>query len=290
VPDFVCINGEVVPAEEARVSVFDSGFMQGIGLFETMRAYDGRLFRAEQHLQRLMNSAATLGWSVVPDADTLRDNVARVVAVAPRVDLRVRLTVTTGSLRSVEAETPALTIVATATPGMKYPDDLYRGGVTLAVSPFRQSTTDPTIPHKTTSYFARLAGLREAHAIGAFETLWLTEDDEVAEGSISSMLAVRGGALWMPPLDTPVLPGITRATVVELAAQRGIAVQESLLTLEELRQSDEIFLANSMMEIMPVVRLDREPIGNEKPGEITSQLAIAYGELVDQECGDDAEE
>ncbi|MGD8452505.1 MAG: aminotransferase class IV [Phycisphaerae bacterium] len=289
-PDFVCINGEVVPAEEARVSVFDSGFMQGIGLFETMRAYDGRLFRAEQHLQRLMNSAATLGWSVVPDADTLRDNVARVVAVAPRVDLRVRLTVTTGSLRSVEAETPALTIVATATPGMKYPDDLYRGGVTLAVSPFRQSTTDPTIPHKTTSYFARLAGLREAHAIGAFETLWLTEDDEVAEGSISSMLAVRGGALWMPPLDTPVLPGITRATVVELAAQRGIAVQESLLTLEELRQSDEIFLANSMMEIMPVVRLDREPIGNEKPGEITSQLAIAYGELVDQECGDDAEE
>lgn len=274
-----------MPADEARVSVFDSGFMQGIGLFETMRAYNGRVFRLDRHLDRLAGSARVLGWTVVPDVDELADNVRQVLSAAGAVDARVRLTVTTGTLHPAPGETPALTIVATAAPGEKYPDECYQKGITALVSDYRQSGSDPTVGHKTTSYFARLASLRLAYALGALESIWLTPEARVAEGAISSIFVVRQEELLTPPLDTPILPGITRASVLELAAELGIAAREAALTLDELRGADEVFVTNSMMEVMPVVRLARGAVGNEKVGDVTRQLAIAYGELVDRECG-----
>jgi len=282
---WVSINGVLTPAEDAKVSVFDSGFMQGIGLFETMRAYSGRVFRLEQHLDRLANSARVLGWTTLPDADDLAENVYQVLAATGAADARVRLTVTTGSLHAVADDTPRLTVVATATVADKYPDECYVKGVTVLVADCRQSRTDPTVGHKTTSYFARLASLRAAHAKGAMEALWLTPEGHLAEGAISNVFAVRDEELWTPPLDTPVLPGITRAAVIELAAALDIPVREEVLTLEDTRGADELFLTNSMMEVMPVGRIGREPIGNEKPGDTTRRLAVAYSDLVARECG-----
>ena len=282
--EWVCLSGVLMPAEEARVSVFDSGFMQGIGLFETMRAYAGNIFRLERHLDRLAGSARALGWSVIPDEDKLRDNIEQVLSVSGSQDARVRLTVTTGTLRATEQDVPELTVVASASPGGQYPEEHYRKGVTVVAPGWRQSRLDPTAGHKTTSYFARLAALREAHTQGAFEALWLADQEHVAEGSISSLFLVSGGRLLTPPLDTPILPGITRATVIELAVAADIPVREAPLTLEDLKSADEAFLTNSMMEIMPVVRLGREPIGTEKPGELTQQLAGAYTDLVAREC------
>ncbi|MEW6251307.1 MAG: aminotransferase class IV [Planctomycetota bacterium] len=276
------INGTLVPAEEARVSVFDSGFMQGIGLFETMRAYGPRVFRLEQHVGRLINSARTLGWTVIPDAGQLVQNVRQVVQ-ATGSDARVRLTVTTGSLHAAASDQPQLTIVATAAPGERHPDELYQKGVTVIISRQRQHPDDPLVGHKTTSYFARLAALRAAHAQSAFEALWLTPDDCVAEGSIANVFAVRDEQLLTPPLDTPVLPGITRAVVMDLAVELDIPVREQRLTLGDLRASEELFLTNSMVEIMPVVRIGRDPIGNEKIGDTTRRLAVAYGDLLDRE-------
>ena len=285
---WVSLNGVLTPAEDAKVSVFDSGFMQGIGLFETMRAYAGRVFRLERHLDRLANSARALGWAVVPDADDLAENVHQVLSAARAADTRVRLTVTTGSLHATDDEgPPRLTIVATASTGHAYPDECYATGVTVLVAECRQSAGDPTVGHKTTSYFARLASLRAAHAQGAMEALWLTPEDCLAEGAISNVFAVRHEELWTPPLDTPVLPGITRATVIELAAALEIPVREQPLTLDDARAADELFLTNSMMELMPVVRIEREPIGNGKPGEITRRLALAYSDLVARECGNE---
>ena len=115
--------------------------------------------------------------------------------------------------------------------------------------------------------------------------LWLTHEGQVAEGAISSVFVVEDQQLLTPPLHTPVLPGITRATVIELAVELGIPIRERELTVEDLLGADEVFLTNSLMEIMPVVRIQREPVGNEKPGELTSQLAVAYSRLVDRECG-----
>lgn len=284
---WVSINGTLMPAEEARVSVFDSGFMQGIGLFETMRAYNGRIFRLQQHIDRLIASARTLSWTVVPDADDLHENVRQVLAPHAGADARVRLTVTTGSLHATAADTPQLTIVATLAPADKYPDECYTRGVTVVASECRQCRGDATVGHKTTSYFARLASLRAAHAQSAFEALWFTPEGFVAEGAISTVFVVRDEQLLTPPLDTPVLPGITRAAVFELAVELDVPVREAPLKLDDLLASEEMFLTNSMVELVPVVRIGRQAIGNEKPGDVTRKLAIAYGDLIDRESGDE---
>jgi branched-chain amino acid aminotransferase len=284
---WVSLNGVLLPADEARVSVFDSGFMQGIGLFETMRAYQGRIFRLQPHVDRLIQSARTLGWTVIPNADELLDNVHQVLSPFAGTDARVRLTVTTGSLHVEAADLPRLTIVATAATADKYPDEVYTRGVTAIVSDCRQSRHDPTAGHKTTSYFARLASLRAAHLQSAFEALWFTPEGLLAEGAISSVFVVRDEQLLTPPLDTPVLPGITRAAVMELAVEHDIPVREQVLKLDDVLGCEEVFLTNSMMEVVPVVRIGRDPIANEKPGEVTRKLAIAYGELIDREAGDE---
>jgi branched-chain amino acid aminotransferase len=283
--EWVCLNGVLMPAEQGYISVFDSAFMQGVGLFETLRSYRGRAFRIEQHVDRLLHSARALGWQTLPDPEALSEAVQRVIGAVESDDARVRLTVSTGSLRAAAGEgPPELTVVASASPGGNSPPELYRKGVTVIVSKWRQSRFDPTVGHKTTSYFARLASLREAHARGAFEALWLTPEGQVAEGAISSVFAVVNDELLTPPLDTPVLPGITRATVIELAAEQRIPAREEPLMLDDLLEADELFLTNSMMELMPVVRIERTAIGTEKPGELTLRLAEAYARRVQREC------
>lgn len=284
--EWACVNGVLLPAEEAQVSVFDSGFMQGVGLFETMRAYNGRVFRLARHLERMAGSARALGWTVLPDPAEATDSIRQVLSATGAREARVRLTVTTGSLRAEAADTPRLTLVATASPGGRYPDECYTKGVTVLVSDYRQGRGDPTVGHKTTSYFARLAALRAAHHKSAFEALWFTPDNLLAEGAISNVFLVRDDELLTPPLDTPVLPGITRAAVLELAAAAGIPAREVPLTLDDLLAADEVFLTNSMLELVPVVRIERHAVGTEKPGDVYRRLAIAYGELLDRECGD----
>ena len=284
--EWVSLNGQLMPADRAQISVFDSGLMQGIGLFETMRGYNGRVFRLERHLDRLRLSAQRLGWAVVPEVEDMRDNVEQVVAATEEADARVRLTVTTGTMRATDREQPELTIIATATPGASYPPECYSQGVSVLVSDYRQNPADPTTGHKATSYFSRLASLREAHAVGAFESLWLTPAGDLAEGAISSVFLMRENRLVTPPLDTPVLPGITRATVMELAVEMSIPTREETISRESLFHADEIFLTNSLMEIVPVVRIGREGIGTEKPGETTLELLGAYREQVREECGD----
>lgn len=282
---WACINGTLMRAEEARISVFDSGFMQGIGLFETLRAYNHVPFRLQRHLDRLNRSAQLLGWSVLPDPDQVIDHVHQVLLATRDDEARLRITVTTGSLHPSAGDVPDLTVVVTAGPRQRYPAELYRDGATAVVSTCRQGPHDPLAGHKTTSYFGRLASLRAAHSTGAHESLWLTPDDHVAEGAISNIFAVRDEQVLTPPADTPVLPGITRATVMELAVEQDIPVKEAPLTLEELLDADEVFVTNAMAEVLPVVRVGRKPIGNEKVGEITRQLGIAYGNLLDRECG-----
>lgn len=283
--EWVSINGELVRGADARVSVYDAGFMQGVGLFETMRAYHGRIFRLDRHLARLRNSAAELGWQTVPEIDALEDAVSQVMATTDLDDARVRLTVTTGGLQAPNRDEPELTVVATAAAGGSYPAEMYRDGVTAVVTDYRQNSDDPTTGHKTTSYFARLAVLRQAHAKGALEALWFTNDRLLAEGSISNVLLFLNETLVTPPNETPVLPGVTRAAVMDLAQRLNIPVEQRDLTVEDLLAADEVLLTNSLMQVMPVVRLERERVGAEKPGPVFEELHEAYQLLVEEECG-----
>lgn len=290
--EWVCLNGEVLPAAEASVSVFDSGFTQGVGLFETMRARNRRVFRLDAHLDRLARSARTLGWTTIPEIDEMRSSVANVIAAAGAADLRVRLTVTTGTLRATSDQQPRLTYVATSSANMPYPAEYYQLGVSVTISRYRQSAFDPTTGHKTTSYFSRLASLREAYERQCFEALWFTVDNTLAEGAISSVFLVKNDTLLTPPLATPILPGITRAALLELAVEHRIALREQSLTIDDLLGSDEVFIANSMMGLMPVVRIERAVIGDEKPGPLTRRLADLYATLLeaDTEADDEADD
>lgn len=282
--EWVSINGELVRGADATVSVFDSGFMQGVGLFETMRAYHGRLFRLPQHLERLRGSAKKLGWQVLPALEEMRAAVEQVVQAAARDEARVRLTVTTGSLHAGAGDEPKLTLVASAAPGGRYPVEYYQHGAALALTQYRQSEFDPTAGHKTTSYFARLASLREAHARHCVEALWFTLDNFVAEGAISNIFSVSGQQLHTPPLDLPVLPGVTRAAVLELAQAIGLRVVQEPQTLEDLLAAEEVFLTSSLMGLLPIVRVEREQIGNGKPGPTWRHLAELYHARIEQEC------
>ena len=282
--EWVSINGRLMAPEQAHVSVFDSGFTQGIGLFETMRAYHGRVFRLQQHLDRLRSSARRLGWSVLPDEEVLARAVEQAVSATEQADARVRLTVTTGTLRTDAPDTPQLTVVASAAPGARYPEELYQRGAAVVISNCRQNATDPTTGHKTTSYFNRISSLRAAYAEGGIEAIWLTPEECLAEGAISNIFLVKDNTLLTAPLDTPVLPGITRAAVIELADRQGFRVAEQPVPRQWIHEADEIFLTNALMELMPVVTVDRQPIGTGKPGHVTHQLAGAFGALVETEC------
>lgn len=282
----VYINGGFVPESEATVSVADGGWLHGAGLFETMRAENSRVFRLESHMRRLMNSAAKLlrpiDQSRLPSPDDLRSLMDH----NELVKARLRMTVTAGATRadiSDDAE-PEPNICVTASKLTTYPGEMYNHGIGVIVCGFRQSPADPLAGHKTTSYLSRLLALREARSARCIEALWFTTDNHLAEGSISNVFVVSGEKLRTPSLATPVLPGIARAAVLEIAADAGIEIEEGQLTVDDLLDADEVFLTNTIMQMMPVIAVEKHTIADGKIGTMTKTLSEALRDLVKKEC------
>jgi branched-chain amino acid aminotransferase len=283
----VYLNGEFVPRDGARVSVDDSGFLHGAGLFETMRAAAGRVFRLDRHLDRMVRSAEALHMpierSVLPRSEDFESLLERNELLSGRV----RLTVTCGSVFGHGDTAPAPTVCATVTGQADYPADQYKTGVAVLIARQQVSPTDPLAGHKTTNYLPRLLALRAAQGNRCSEALWFTPQNLLAEASVSNVFIVRDGGVATPPVETPVLPGIARATVLELCARDGIPADERALTIDVLLDADEVFLTNSIMQVMPVVRVERRDIGSGRPGPVAGQLLAAYRDLVVKECGGD---
>jgi branched-chain amino acid aminotransferase len=154
----------------------------------------------------------------------------------------------------------------------------------VLVSPFRQSRADPLAGHKTTNYLPRLLALRAAQAARCGEALWFTPENRLAEGSVSNIFLVKDSVLKTPPRDTPVLPGITRAVVIESAQAVGIEVRETSLDIDDLLDADEVFITNTGMEVVPVIRVEKHDIGNGQPGPIARDLLDHYRIRVEKEC------
>jgi len=272
----VYLNGTLVPFDAAAVPISSPSLLHGVGLFETLRAYNGHPFRLKQHVDRLKASAEKLNMPVGELIERIPGAVTEVLQANNLKDARIRFTVAPPGPHELSAE-PMLLVAAQATSG--YPEEFYERGMTVyACSDYRQSRQDPLAGHKTTSYFARLLVLRDAQERGCGEALWFTPENLLAEGCISNVFVVKDGRLTTPPLETPVLPGVTRAAVLEIARAADIPADERSRTLEDLFDADEVFLTNAVMEVMPVTRVERRVIGNEKPGPITCQLAEAYRE------------
>jgi D-amino acid aminotransferase len=286
--ELVLLHGEIVEAAEARVSVFDAGLAHGAGLFETVRVYHGNPFRLDEHLRRMRQSGQRLGIALPWDDAELTRGVERVLQANELRDARLRITATPGDARTAESSpedaSPPATLLIAAQAFDSYPAEHYRRGMTVCVSSFKQSRNDPLAGHKTLSYFPRLLALREAHARQCGEALWFTADNRLAEGSISNVFLVSNEKLLTPPLDTPVLPGVARKVVLEGAAAERIAAEERALTIDDLLAADEVFLTNVILEVMPVCRVERHAVGDEKVGEITRRLHEAYRRMAAREC------
>ena len=281
----VYLNGVFVPAEEARVSVYDGGWLHGAGLFETMRAEGGRIFRLESHVERLRRSAGAIltpmERSDLPHEGAFRELLDR----NGLKEARVRLTVSSGSmLEGEEGDVRRLTICVTAAPLSAYPAELYDRGVQAAVCDFRQSTSDPLAGHKTTAHLPRLIGLRHARQRRCLEAIWFTTRNQLAEGSISNVFVVRDGVLKTPPLDTPVLPGIARELVLEITSKCGIECEQCPLSIDDLLDADEVLLTNAIMQVMPVIRVERHDIGDGRVGPMAKRLREEYRRRVREEC------
>jgi branched-chain amino acid aminotransferase len=276
-PPIVDLNGELISADTADITVSDLGVLYGIGLFETMRSYAGRVFRFRQHLDRLLASAEKLHLpfrrEMLPD----EERIAALLKANNLSDARLRLTVSGGA--PVEEGLKHM-VLTTAVPLEPAPAEYYTRGVTVHVTSQVQQTTDPLVSHKTTCYWPRLQALHEAQQRDCAEALWFTETRQLAEGSISNVFLIKGGTAKTPPLETPVLPGVTRSAVIELCEKEEIPCQQSPLTIDDLLDADEAFLCNCILEIVPVCRVERSPIGGEKVGPITAKLAEAYRKLV----------
>lgn len=276
----VWLNGEIVPAEGAKVSIFDRGFLYGDGVFESMRAYHRRVFKLAEHLDRFFRSAEELRIPIRYPREEVAEAIAWLLEANELEEAYVRLTLSRGvggHRLSLEGEFSP-TMVITTRSFAPYPKELYQHGMHAVTAGFHTSPDSPVLRHKSANYLANILARDAAERKGAGEAIFVNAYNEVTEGSVSNVFIVEEDVLATPPVSAGLLPGITRAVVLGLCAETGIASREDAFGLGRLFQASEVFLTNSLMEIMPVAAIDDVKIGGRVPGPITRLLSDAYRE------------
>lgn len=278
----IYIDGKIYAEQDAKISVFDHGLLYGDGVFEGIRFYNGRVFKLEEHLERLEDSARAICLTIplsrreITEAliDTIRQNEMR--------DGYVRLVVTRGigdlGLNPTLCKQP--TVIIIASPITLYPEELYRRGlnvITCATRRVTQSVLSPAV--KSLNYLNNIMAKIEANQANAGEGLMLNEEGYVAECTADNIFIIKRGAIFTPPVSAGALRGITRGVVFDLAKELGLAISEPDLTRYDIYTADECFLTGSGAEIIPVVRLDSREIGDGKPGPVTARLIGRFHEL-----------
>ena len=258
-----CINGKLVPKEEAKVSSFDFGFLYGVGLFETFRTWHGRLVGLERHLSRLVKDAANLGWQFPLTLETLTDWVLRTLEankslIAEGRDARVRITVTPGTVDPAKGWWDFATTEPTVVHVTPLPQDFdsrNERGWTAVLAPWRRPKDFPLWQIKATTYFANVLARRHARSQGADEALWLNTDGNLTEGTATNLFVICDGEIWTPPPEEGLLPGVARSLVIELAASLGIPVLECPIPLSTLSRVEEAFLTNAVIGLVPLTKI-----------------------------------
>ena len=283
--DIIYLNGTLLPRSQASISALDYGFLYGFGLFETMRAYSGHVFRLDSHLARLARSAQILGIPI--DVPTLRGAVTDTLRANKLGDARVRITVSIGEGEIVPDPNTCSkpTVLIIAAEYKPYPKQVYQRGFRAIVSSIRRNSQSPLSRLKSANYLESMLARQEARAAGVDEAICLNEKGLLAEASMSNVFLVANGIIKTPDQESGILPGITREMVLELALQLGTRTLEQNITLDELLQAQEAFLTSSLMEIMPLIEVDGKPLGSGVPGPVTQKLMSEYKKLVLREAG-----
>jgi len=293
------LNGQFFDDDDARISCQDAGLQHGVGLFETMFAHNGQVFRLDRHLARLKRSAQELGLSADMDTAPLADAVQKTLAENQLDHARLRLTLTAGTLSMLKADddsSEAMRVTQTVLVQVQQPTAFAPGyfeqGVRARLYGQAANPFDITAGHKTLNYWARLRSLRQAAAGDCAEAIWLSVTNHLASGAVSNLFLVKDGALLTPiargeekpdALPAPVLPGITREAVVELAQAQGLAVEKQMLTVEDLLDADEVFLTNGNWKLLPIVAVEQKDIADGKVGPTATALRGALMELIENE-------
>tara|TARA_Y100001933_G_scaffold198211_1_gene199007 strand:- start:272 stop:1171 length:900 start_codon:yes stop_codon:yes gene_type:complete len=291
----VFLNGEFVSRDEVRVSAFDAGFQHGVGLFETMlgvrTSSDADIIALDAHIDRLIESARTLRLSEDLKSVGLAEAVRQTFEKSGYDRARLRLTVTGGDLNLLEAKGESNirpSILCVAQPATAYPEEMFERGVLATISDARANPFEPTAGHKSLDYWWRLRELQVAAAKGAGESIVLQVSNHVCGGCVSNLMAVHGEVLMTPiargeeqqgGVPSPVLPGVTRASVLGWAEEMGLQISRQMMTVDDLLDADELLLTNSSWGVLPVTRVEGATIKDGVPGETARELIGRWREL-----------
>jgi len=278
----IYIDGKFYSEASAKVSVFDHGLLYGDGIFEGIRFYNGRVFRLEEHLARLWDSARSICLEIPM---TVRDMTEAVLETIRQNHLRdgyIRLLVTRGignlGLNPTQCKSPSVIIIAAMI--ALYHESFYRKGLTIVTCATRRSNPAALNPAvKSLNYLNNVMARIEANLANADEALMLNDAGNVAECTADNVFVIKRGQIFTPPITAGALRGITRGIVFEIAAELGIKVLETDITRHDIFVADECFLTGTAAEIVPVVKADGRLIGNGKPGSITTRTMARFREM-----------
>jgi branched-chain amino acid aminotransferase len=279
----VWFNGELVPADQASVSVFDHGLLYGDGVFEGIRAYNGRILKMRSHLKRLFNGAARIDLKIACTIEQIEQAIRQTCDTNHIRNGYIRLCVTRGvgylGLNPYLCEKSNTFIIADTI--TLYPAQMYQTGMPIITAKTMRNhpaAMDPAV--KSMNYLNNILAKIEAVRANVPEALMLNWQNNVSECTGDNIFMVTGGKLITPPLSACPLPGITRAIVIDLAKKAGLTVLEEDFTLDTLYGADEVFLTGTAAEVIPVTKIDDKPIADGKPGPVTGQLIAAFKQLV----------
>ena len=279
----IYINGEFFDKDNAKISVFDHGLLYGDGVFEGLRCYNGKIFRLEQHIDRLWDSAKSLDIEMPMTKAEMMTATIQTTRLNQVTDGYIRVVVTRGvgdlGLNPYICGTPQVIIIAAQL--ALYPKERYETGldiVTAGTMRMPPAALNPRV--KSLNYLNSIMAKIEAIRAGCVESLMLNHKGEVSECTGDNIFIVRNGVMMTPPIDAGILEGVTRNVVLELAAKLGIPAKECAFTRHDVFVADECFLTGSAAELIPVVAIDKRTIGDGKPGPITKRLLDAFHEEV----------
>ena len=277
--EFVYLNGDLVDAKEAQISIYDIGITHGVGLFETMRLVNGKVFRQEDHISRLFNSAAKLQMSISQSPEEISkaiDSLCQANNLQNR-SARMKLTITPGNIRDItEDSQPINSIIISALADAVSRDGQVPDAMPVIITPYRINDDEPGAGHKTLNYFNRLHMLQQAHMQGFGEAICFSVRGFLCGGCLSNIFLVSDGKVVTPSLTNAIVPGVTRKVVLEICNELGIETVEEEVKSQRLGESQELFLTNSSMGIVPVGNIGDHKLGDGKAGEITKKILTEY--------------
>jgi branched-chain amino acid aminotransferase len=278
----IYIDGEFYDKENAKISVFDHGLLYGDGVFEGIRFYNGRVFRLDEHMNRLFDSARAIALNIGLDKAAVAEATLETIRQNNLQDGYIRLVVTRGvgdlGLNPYLCPKASIFIIASAI--TLYPAEKYQNGldvVTCATRRIPHGALSPMV--KSLNYLNNVMAKIEAINAGAGEGLMLNEQGFVAECTGDNIFIVKNGVISTPPIASGALAGVTRAVVFDLAREFGIPIFEPMMTRYDIFTADECFLTGTAAEVIPAVNLDTRPIGDGKPGPVTRRLMARFSEL-----------